>query len=95
MIRELSVTFRDGRLMAAYLYLDKSTNGQVARTSEHVDGMLVDFDDAGRPLGVEFIAPSAITVSGVNSLLAKLGEQPLSAAAVRPLLLQNAGVTAA
>lgn len=86
MSRWLSVTFRDGRLIAAYLYLRREPNDSVARTTPTADGMLVDYDSAAKPLGIEFTAPSHITLNSVNSLLQSLAEAPATVEELSPLL---------
>ena len=76
MPRDFNVTYREGPLTAAYLRFQAVAPGGVARTQPDPDGMLVDFNAQGRPVGIEFIAPSKITVSGINTLLTKLNQPP-------------------
>ena len=86
MARDLQVTFRSGRLLAAYLYFHKGPKVRVAQTRREADGMVVDFSDTQVPLGIEFVAPSKVTLGKVNELLASLGEQPASADELWPLI---------
>jgi hypothetical protein len=46
---------------------------RVARTSDAGDGLRVDFDAQGTPIGVEITAPAIVTVGQLNAVLAPLG----------------------
>ena len=84
--RSLQVTYRKGRPLAAYLHLVHGAGKRSARTEASADGLLVvDFDAAGKPLGVEITAPGAITLARLNALLARLGQPPLSREDFRPV----------
>jgi len=77
--RSLQVTYRKGRPFAAYLHLSHATGEKSARTVATPDGLLVvDYNGAGEPVGVEITAPRAVTLERINQLLASLG-QPLLA----------------
>lgn len=95
MSRELKVTLRGGRLLAAYLYFRKDSNTQVAGTKREAHGMLVDYSADGIPLGIEFVAPSKLTLAKVNALLQSLGEEPASVEELWPLIGRDSGATAA
>jgi uncharacterized protein YuzE len=71
--RYLEVTFRKGKPLAAYLYLPRPTNAKAARTTDAGNGLRVDFDDQGKPIGVEITAPAIVTVVQLNAVLAPLG----------------------
>jgi len=86
MSRELQVTFRGGRLLAAYLYFQKDAKAAVAKTRREPDGMIVDFDSHGAALGIEFIAASQISLAKVNAWLGALGQETASADELWPLL---------
>lgn len=76
--RSLQVTYRKGRVFAAYLHLSHQTGERSARTVASPDGLLViDYGANGKPLGVEITAPPAVPLERLNSLLAELGESPL------------------
>jgi uncharacterized protein YuzE len=83
--RYLQVTFRDGKPFAAYLYLPRKKRGKAARTADMGDGLLVDYDATGAPMGVEIVSPSAVTLKTVNTVLARLGQPVLSAREWAPL----------
>ena len=75
--RYLEVTFRRGKLFAAYLYLPRAPASKAARTTDEEHRLRVDFDKAGTPIGVEITAPQAIAISELNEVLAKLGLSPV------------------
>ena len=55
----LSLSFRKGRMFAAYLELGRRTGQKSARTVAMDNGLLViDYDADGAPMGVEITAPS-------------------------------------
>jgi uncharacterized protein YuzE len=83
--RYLEVTFRKGKPFAAYLYLPRKSNARVARTLDGGHGVRIDVDDAGTPIGIEITAPSAITVSELNGILAQHGISELDEAEWAPL----------
>lgn len=71
--RYLEVTFRRGRMLAAYLYLPRQAGEKSARTVPMGHGLMVDYNTDGVPIGVEITAPEHITVAVVDELLRKLG----------------------
>jgi len=73
--RSLQVTYRKGRVFAAYLHLSHPTGEKSTRTVASQDGLLVvDYGAAGQPLGVEITAPQAVPLERLNQLLVELGE---------------------
>ena len=95
MSRDLQVTFRGGRLMAAHLHLRKELKANVARTKRESDGMLVDYDAQGAPIGIEFVAPSKISLEKINSLLRSLDQDAASNDELWPLVNQTSRAAAA
>jgi uncharacterized protein YuzE len=71
--RYLEVTFRKGKPLAAYLYLPRPPGVKVARTSDVGNGLRLDFDMAGKSIGVEITAPRIVTMAQLNAVLAPLG----------------------
>jgi len=67
--RYLEVTFRNGKPLAAYLYLPRVGRVTVASTRDAGNGLKVDFDAAGTPVGVEITTPSIVSVAGLNAVL--------------------------
>jgi hypothetical protein len=86
--RSLQVTYRKGRPFAAYLYLSHATGEKSARTVATPDGLLVvDYNSAGRPVGVEITAPQAMLLERINALLASLGQPPLADHEFKPVMV--------
>jgi uncharacterized protein YuzE len=84
--RSLQITYRKGRLLAAYVYLAHPTGERSAKTEASPDGLVVvDYAADGRPIGIEITAPQAVTLERLNGLLRELGQLPLPEAEFRPL----------
>ena len=84
--RSLQVTYRKGRVFAAYLHLSHPTGEKSAKTVASSDGLLiVDYAASGRPVGVEITAPQAVPLDRLNKLLAELGEPALAEQDYRPV----------
>lgn len=81
----LEVTFRHGRPMAAYLYLPREAGDKSQRTSRADPGMVIDYQEDGKPIGIEITAPSKVTVKDINRVLASLGLPGLTVDDVAPL----------
>lgn len=71
--RYLEVTFRKGKPFAAYLYLPRATGSRAARTVDEGNGVHVDVDDRGAPIGVEITAPGVVSIAELNAVLARHG----------------------
>jgi uncharacterized protein YuzE len=83
--RYLEVTFRNGKPLAAYLYLPREGRVIVASTREAGNGLKIDFDAAGDPVGVEITAPSLVSVASLNAVLERLGAEAIAAEELAPL----------
>ena len=82
----LEVTFRNGRPVAAYLYLPRVAGVRSARTAELGPGILVDYAADGTPIGLELTDPAHAAPSAVNEALRSLGVPPLEARELAPLV---------
>jgi uncharacterized protein YuzE len=82
----LQVTFDRGKPIAGYYYLPPSPGDTVTRTERREAGILIDYSADGRALGIEFTAPSRITLEGVNQILADIHHQPATRDDLLPLL---------
>ena len=71
--RYLEVTFRRGRMLAAYLYLPRKAGEKIARTVPMGHGLMVDYSAEGLPIGIEITAPESTHVDQIDALLARLG----------------------
>jgi hypothetical protein len=83
--RYLEVTYRQGKAMAAYLYLPRNPEDRSARVEAHGPGYLVDWTEDGRPIGIEMPSPSLVTLEGLNRVLAELHLEPAAPCEVAPL----------
>lgn len=81
----LEVTYRHGRVLAAYLYLPRQSGERSARTVRAEPGMIVDYDRHGTPIGIELTAPAEVSAGQVNRVLTGLGLAPLQDADLEPL----------
>ena len=83
--RYLEVTFRNGKLMAAYLYLPRRPGDVSVRTERQAEGLLIDFAADGRAIGVEIAAPSRVSLDTLNHALAAVNQEPATADELGPL----------
>ena len=81
----LEVTYRQGKPLAAYLYLARQSGDTAARTVRHAS-WLVDYAADGRAIGIEFPSVGTIDLAELNRLLAAAHQPPLSPADVVPLV---------
>ena len=81
----IEVTFRHGRPMAAYLYLPRRPEDKSLRTSKADPGMIIDYTEDGKPIGIEITAPTKVTVTELNQILSKLGAPTLTESDIAPL----------
>lgn len=84
--RYLEVTFRNGRAIAAYLYLPRKTGDTSVRTERRAAGLIVDFAADGRAIGVEITTPAHLSLAALNSVLGEVHEAPATSDEVRPLI---------
>jgi uncharacterized protein YuzE len=82
----LEVTFRHGRPLAAYFYLPRTGKEKSHRTVRAESGLLIDFDQAGRPIGIEITAPTKVSLVLLNKTLRSLGMPLVKKADLAPLL---------
>lgn len=81
----LQVTFRSGRPVAAYYYLPRRPGERSIHTIELSPGILVDFNSADHPVGVEIPDPRAVSLGQLNRVLLQLGLSTLTKAEFAPL----------
>lgn len=84
--RYLEVTFRNGRPVAAYLYLPRNADDVSARTERREAGLLIDFAADGRAIGIEITAPSQLSLAALNRVLAEVHQDPADGAELAPLV---------
>ncbi len=81
----LEVTFRHGRPLAAYLYLSRAAGDRSRRTARVGVGMIIDYTESGKPIGIEITAPEQVTIAEINGVLASLDAPALAPADIAPL----------
>ena len=69
----IEVTYRRGRPPAAYVYLDRAPGEKSVRTDTVGAGLLVDYSETGRPIGIEVTNPGQASVDALNQALQDLG----------------------
>lgn len=84
--RYLEITFRKGKPVAAYLYLPRAPGAKSQRTEKAGNGLLIDYGEAGEPIGIEITAPDQISADVLNEVLARLNVRPVEPSEVSPLL---------
>jgi len=81
----LEMTYRRGRPLAAYLYLDGGAGVKSARTERVGAGLLVDYAESGKPIGIEITQPGRVAADELNRVLQDLGLPALSEGDTAPL----------
>lgn len=76
--RYLQVTYENGRPLAAYLYFPREPGVKSARVEQAGHGILIDFAESGKPIGIEVTAPAAASLADINAVLKRLGERELT-----------------
>jgi hypothetical protein len=85
MSRNLQITYANGRPLAAYLGLPRSPGARSARSEELVEGLVVDFDGDGAPLGLEIVNPQVVTGEQINTVLRSLDLPEMTKQELSPL----------
>jgi len=83
--RYLQITYGDGRPLAAYLRLSRHADAKATRTEEAGDGLIVDYDADGTPLGLEIVNPEIVSGEQINAVLSSLGVPAMSPRELSPL----------
>jgi hypothetical protein len=81
----LEVTYRHGRPLAAYLYLPRQEGDVSVRTRKVAPGIVVDYADDDRPIGIEITSPRQVSAEALNSVLADLDLSPMEPADLAPM----------
>ncbi len=69
----LEVTYRRGRLLAAYYHLPHRFDRRVWRSRETAPGLVLDVARNGDPMGIEITEPTRVTLASMNRVLRGLG----------------------
>ena len=81
----LEVTYRQGKAMAAYLYLPRQAKDRSVRTRRVSPGLIIDLTARGRAIGIEITAPSKVTIAAINRALRSIGASPMTRADLAPM----------
>ena len=84
--RYLQVTYRNGRPLAAYLYLPRKMGDKSVRSVKCEGGLVLDYAADGRPIGIEITAPQSMTLDALNRALLAAQMEPIAATEIQPLL---------
>jgi len=82
----LNVTYRHGRAIAAYYHLPRRAGDVAVKTSQVGEGMLVDYAENGRPIGIEITEPTLLDPVDFDRLLSSLGYEPAAREDLAPLV---------
>jgi hypothetical protein len=80
----LEVTFRNGKPLAAYVYLPRCPGDVSTRTEKREGGLVVDYAADGRPIGIEITSPHGVSLAAINEIVSRV-DDPASAAELSPL----------
>jgi hypothetical protein len=83
----LEVTFRNGKPLAAYLYLPRNSGDRSARTEQRHPSMLIDYAPDGRPIGIELTSPRTVNLAALNAILEEIHQAPATPADLAPLAI--------
>jgi hypothetical protein len=81
----LEVSYRRGRVIAAYLDVLRRKGQKSYRTIQAEPGLVIDLNRRGRPTGVEILYPSKLTLRRLNCVLRELGLPTVKRADIAPL----------
>ena len=83
--RSLDVSYRDGRVLAAYLTFGRESGDSTAWSDEVERGLVVDYAADARPIGLELVDPDGTTLEAVSRVLVVLGQPPATDRELAPL----------
>jgi uncharacterized protein YuzE len=83
--RNLQITYDNGRPLAAYLGFPRPSGARAVRSEELGEGLVVDFDGEGSPLGLEIVNPEIVTGPEINGVLSSLGVPEMTKQELSPL----------
>jgi hypothetical protein len=84
--RYLEITYRRGRPLAAYLYLPRGPDEKSQRVIREERGLIVDIAEGDRPIGIEIVSPSNVSLAMLNDVLAKYSLPLLERGELTPLV---------
>jgi len=81
----LEVTYRKGKVLAAYFYLPRNSEAKSVSTRRVDPGLIIDLAADGKAIGIEITAPAQVTTAVLNRVLKELGFEPVASADLAPL----------
>jgi hypothetical protein len=84
--RYLEVTYRHGKVLAAYLDLPRRSGDVSARVEKHDSAFLIEWTGDGRPISIKMPSPSLVTLEGLNRVLADLNLDPVPLEEAAPVV---------
>ena len=83
--RYLEITFRKGRPLAAYFYLERRPGDRSVRSEALESCLVVDYAKDERAIGIEITDPQNVTIEAINALLERLGQAAADPRELEPL----------
>jgi hypothetical protein len=80
----LEITYRQGKPLAAYLYLERRKGDKAAKTRRR-GNLVVDYAADGRPIGIEFTRVGSVDLTAVNRILEEADQAVISPRDLAPL----------
>jgi uncharacterized protein YuzE len=84
--RFLEITYRNGKAIAAYLYLPRQSGDRSVQTKRLGNGLVIDFTSDGRAIGIEVTSPNHLTLGDLNRALIEANQPELQPDEAAPLL---------
>jgi len=85
----LEIAYRRGTAIVAYLYLPRRSSDVNARTVAGEAGLVTDYTDDGRAIGIEITSPSVLTLPSLNAALAAAQQPPAAPDDIARLLTEQ------
>lgn len=85
----LEITYRKGKVMAAYLYLPREVGEKSLRTEKFIEGILIDYGKFNQPIGIEITDPRKIRANIINEILSRIENISVQAEDFAPLLASS------
>ena len=85
----LEITYRKGKVMAAYLYLPREVGEKSIRTEKFIEGILIDYGKFNQPIGIEITDPRKIRANIINEILSRIENISVQAEDFAPLLASS------
>lgn len=80
----IKFAIRKGKIIAGYFYLPRQEGDHVAYSREAQDGLVIDYTQDKRAIGIEITCPSLFSLDVLNKVLVELGHVPLTGRVLVP-----------